>query len=515
MDESQESERAKHKYNTALFFTENRQIAWVLLLVVAIWGVYGYWEMPKRKDPVVPVRVATAVTPWPGTDAEKVEQLVTRQIESTVAENANIHQPDPTTYGIKSLTLPGLSIVLIQLSDSITNTEREFNNINLKLEGLNNSLPEGAGPIQFNSGFSDTAALLLTVASPKESDVEISLRARSIERAITAVRAGAATGPRVSIVVALPRNVSPDVTRRGLRLLKQTMEKEKFGRDIRLLQGPGFAGLDVQTNADDKTFSAFVKNFVPNVLGASRFQPDAWQPAFIRDPGNAQARLLAVRGDKYGYRDLDRYTDLISRNLQTIPQVTIIARSGVQQEQIFLTYSQERLAALGVQPANIKQVLAARNTPIPGGSIESGDVNILVEPSGQFTNESQLSDVIVAKSSAGSPVYLRSVADIRRGYQTPPRFLNFYTWPDAQGNWHRSRAISLAIQMRAGEQISHFGAAVDEKLATVKQHLPEDLILARVSDQPLQSKQSTNLFMTALYEAVILVVFVAFLGFWE
>ncbi len=75
--------------------------------------------------------------------------------------------------------------------------------------------------------------------------------------------------------------------------------------------------------------------------------------------------------------------------------------------------------------------------------------------------------------------------------------------------------MSLAIQMRAGEQISKFGAAVDHVIGQVKWQLPEDLIYARVSDQPLQASQNTDLFMTALYEAVALVVLVAFLGFWE
>ena len=68
--------------------------------------------------------------------------------------------------------------------------EKEFNDINLKLAALNPSLPQGAGPIQFNSGFGETSALLLSVASPKESGVELSLRARDLSAAIAKARAG-------------------------------------------------------------------------------------------------------------------------------------------------------------------------------------------------------------------------------------------------------------------------------------------------------------------------------------
>src|SRR5258705_2163800 len=69
--------------------------------------------------------------------------------------------------------------------------------------------------------------------------------------------------------------------------------------------------------------------------------------------------------------------------------------------------------------------------------------------------------------------------------------------------------------MRAGEQIAAFGKNVDQKLATVTQFLPQDLIISRTSDQPRQVEENIDLFMTALYEAIILVVIVSAIGFWD
>ena len=69
--------------------------------------------------------------------------------------------------------------------------------------------------------------------------------------------------------------------------------------------------------------------------------------------------------------------------------------------------------------------------------------------------------------------------------------------------------------MRSGEQIRKFGASIDEKLSQVRAVLPSDLIIARTSDQPLQVKENIDLFMEALYEAIVLVVLIALIGFWE
>jgi len=200
-------------HNAARFFVEKRHIAWILLVVVVLWGVYGYVNMPKRKDPDIPVRVAVAITQWPGVSAEKVEQLVTRPVEERIAQNTRIHQPEAGNFGIKSISLPGVSFVQVQLEETGADTRKEFSDIALKLNDLNRSLPQGAGPIQFNSDYGETAALMLTIASPVESPVVVGLRARAIARAIQETRARGASGPgaRVAVVVAFSELVSPTI----------------------------------------------------------------------------------------------------------------------------------------------------------------------------------------------------------------------------------------------------------------------------------------------------------------
>ena len=505
------------RHNTARFFVENRAISWVLLAALVLWGVYGYLHMPKRKDPEIPVRVASAVTSWPGASAEQVEQLVTRAVEETAAQSSVIHPPDASNFGIKSLSLPGVSIVQIQLAESVQDSEKEFSDINLKLNNLNQSLPQGAGPIQFNSGFGETAALLLTVASPKENEVELSLRARDLAAAIEHLRGRVhdAGATRASLVVGLPRAVSPAIVTRSLNAFGAFLEERKAARGVQPLVGPGFVGLDFATEADDATLLALASQFLRTGMSVYRFHPDAWSPVVIRDPQSAQARLAQAGGDKYAYRELDEFTDVITRTLLAVPHVAKIQRAGVLPEQVFVAYSQEKLASYGIQPTSIKQILGARNTVVPGGSLLIQDLNVLVEPSGSFTSESEIGDVMVAKGSAGTPVYLRDLAEVFRGYQTPPRSLNFYTWRDQRGDWQRSRAVSLAVQMRSGEQIGAFGAAIDVALDELRSRLPEDLVVARTSDQPQQVVENIDLFMTALYEAIVLVVLVALLGFWE
>src|SRR5207237_5772882 len=136
--------------------------------------------------------------------------------------------------------------------------------------------------------------------------------------------------------------------------------------------------------------------------------------------------------------------------------------------------------------------------------LEASGKNLSIDPSGEFKSEKEIGDVAVSQTNLGAPVYLRDLVDIARGYDSPPRFLNFYESRDAQGNWQRTRAITDAVQMRPGEYIGEFGKGIDEALAQVKRQLPEDLIMARNSDQPLQGEEEVDLSMDRFHDAIIL-----------
>jgi multidrug efflux pump subunit AcrB len=493
-------------HNTARFFTEARHVSWVLLFGTVLWGVYGYLQMPQRKDPDIPIRQALALCSWPGASAEKIEDLVTRRIEEKVAENIKVEK-------IESNTRTGVTAVYVTLVQGLDDTGKEFDDIKLKLDTIRD-LPDGAGPIVFIKDFGDTSALMLTVASPPVDDAELGLRAKAVQEAIEKVRKGSSPSSRVTIVQSLPVSVPRGLVRRPAGLFAKAATVDGMLRDVRITEGMGFVAVDAVSDEDDPTLLRYVQSFMQERLHASEFHPDTWPTLVIRDLAETQAQLTAVAGSKYNYRELDDYTDLIARTLKTLPMVSKVTRTGLLQERVYLEYSQERLAAFGVKVGALDQVLSDRNITLPGGTLEVGDKSLTVDPSGEFKSENEIGSVLVPTVN-GRSVYLRDLVDVGRGYDSPPRFLNFYGQEGQDGKWRRSRAITLAIQMRAGGKIGEFGAAVDQSLDELRTQLPTDLILARTSDQPRQVAENIDLFMGSLYEAVVLVVVVALIGFWE
>jgi multidrug efflux pump subunit AcrB len=499
--------------NTARFCIENPHISWVLLIGTVLWGVYGYTHMPQRKDPDIPMKVAMVETPWPGASAEKIEELVTKTVEKVIASNSKVSKIDSTSRS-------NSSVIIFSISDDLKDVSQVLDDIGGRLAAIRN-LPEGAGPINYQRDFGDTATLMLTVASPKAEGPELQVRAAKVREAIEAIRPPAERN-RASLVFCFPQREDYRLTRLGATRFVQYLKSQDAELDPRLLDGASCVGADVRGSRTDSQILDMLRSFLRDRYPQGRWEPDVWHPFVVRDLAELPARLAAAAGEKYSYRELDEFTDIMEKALLATgrkdvgaPLVAKVSRAGILPERIYLMYSQERLASYGIKPSALSNILRGRNLTVSGGEFDAGGKSVFVNPSGEFHSERELGEVTVGATAYGTPLYLRDVADIVRSYDNPPRFLNFYASRDSQGRWQRTRAVTLAVQMGAGQKIDNFAAQVNATLAGLDSRLPKDLIVARTSDQPKQVEDNIHLFMTSLYEAVGLVILVSLIGFWE
>ncbi len=513
----------KNTHNTSRFFVEHSAMSWVALGILLLFGAYGYLHMPQRKDPKITVRVVVAACQWPGATTAQVEQLITKPIERTVAENQTIHPPTAADYGIRSITLPGASFVYVQLAEDVTDSRKQYSDINLRLEQLQSQLPQGAGPIQFQSDFGDTAALMLTIASPRVDANEIDVRSAAIQNTLQSVRDSRAQvrsqeGQAESLVTSFPAALSSERIKAVVQLYAEDAAARGMLSHPIVSAGSGFVALDAISKRSETELNGDFSSFIGNRLPSYQLDPDIWQPIVIHDLRSVQPGLVQVAGAKYSYAQLDDFTEILERSLRGVKEASRVERKGVLDQNIYLEYSQDRMAAYNVKLTDVIQALQARNITAPSGTISDASKELQVNTTGIYKAVDEIGATLVptqqTESKQGQPVYLRDLATVSRSYESPAQYLNYYTWFH-DGNWERSRAISLAVFMRDKEFIAKFGKSATDALEKTQQILPADLIIARTSDQPLQVRQNISQFTRALEEAVVLVVLIALIGFWE
>lgn len=508
MNHVSDDEHVKRTHNIPRFFVEHHAIAWLLMVLVIAWGVFAYSIMPKLKDPKTSAREALVIVEWPGASATEVEQLLTKRIEGVIAQNDMVSE-------IRSESRPGEAMVNLTLDEFHTkDTAKEFDDVGVKLAQIGD-LPEGVGPVQYFDDYGDTATLMLTVASPPIPDAEIYLRAQKVQSVIEAARLSAGQ-PKdaVSIVFCIPHDVEPTDLTDTVQQLSGDLLREKLLLSAHVLPAPGAVLLDGISGHSDAELSAALTDFSLHRVGSDELHPDIWPPVVIHDPNELQSKLRRLSPSKYSSHQLDVYTDTIARSLQKVEEVTKVDRTEVAGEQVHLTFDPDRLASAHLNPFALQELFHDRNVVTAAGEINAGS-QIEVIPHGALHSISDLQTLPLPSGKGRSPVHLKDVVSIDRGYQTPPAFLNFLTYRDRSGQWQRSRAITITVDMRPGRQIAAFAKAVNTDLEDVEKLVPSDLIIERTSDQPRQVKENVSLFTNSLWEAVGLVVLVSLVGFWN
>ena len=259
MEHRSDQELLKSTHNTARYFVEHPHVSWIALAAVFLWGIYGYTHMPQKKDPDISVRVATASCNWPGSTAEQQEQLVTRPLEDAIAGNKTIHPPTAADYGIRSVSYPGTTVIWVQLKEGLNDTREQFSDINLRVQQASAKLPQGVGPIQFQSDFGDTAALMLTMASPQADASEVAVRSRDIQASIVQARQLSHTGnPRVTLVFAFPYKLSASVLHNGaVQIALVAIPVTPIGIINRLIASRPFSRIDAIRTGNDPRRGVF------------------------------------------------------------------------------------------------------------------------------------------------------------------------------------------------------------------------------------------------------------------
>jgi len=211
--------------------------------------------------------------------------------------------------------------------------------------------------------------------------------------------------------------------------------------------------------------------------------------------------LFALKAKGEPQRLLVRDAELLRQRLLHVPGVKKVNIIGEQSERIFVSFSHDRLATLGVSPQDIFAALNDQNLLTPAGSIETKGPEVFLRVDGAFDSLQKIRDTPLAIQ--GRILKLSDVATVERGYEDPATFLVRHNGEEA---------LLLGVVMREGWNGLDLGKALDAETTRINQGMPLGMTLSKVTDQSVNISSAVDEFMIKFFVALLVVMLVCFLS---
>src|SRR5215467_1069698 len=310
--------------------------------------------------------------------------------------------------------------------------------------------------------------------------------------------------PSMTVMVIWPGATAQQMQDEVLNRMEKKFEQLDHFDKVKTFARQGFAGMIISvkggtSHADQreawyqarKKFSDIKLELPEGVIG----------PIFNDEFGDVTGLLYAVKGDGISQWELSDVAEDIKRRLLKVPMVKKVDIYGKQAKKVYVEFSNERLAALGITPLMIAESLRNQNSVEAAGQIDTTIDRVMVRVSGQFNSLDDIRNVPVAVGDR--VIKLGDFTTITRGYEDPPTYT---------ARHNGEPVLMLGIVMTDDGNIVELGKALDTAIAKVQSELPYGVELERVADQPTVVSESVWEFERSLLEALAIVLIVSLLS---
>ena len=227
----------------------------------------------------------------------------------------------------------------------------------------------------------------------------------------------------------------------------------------------------------------------------------ALPPVVLDDYGAVYGIFLAVTSDGYSYSELKKYTEYITKELNSINGIAQVTQFGKPTDAIEIIIDRDKVNSMGLNTKLIATSLISENLITGGGTIDYGSLCVNLKLNNKINSTEKLENLIIfsKKLPDGNDeiIRLKDIAKVERGYVEPISQKMYF-------NGQMSMGISLSPE--SGTNIVNTGKVIDEKIIELKEKLPVGIDIKKVYYQPDLVTSAINNFILNLIMSVITVV---------
>ena len=234
--------------------------------------------------------------------------------------------------------------------------------------------------------------------------------------------------------------------------------------------------------------------------------PEGTQTPYVNDSfGDVSVITLALTAQGFGLNQMNDIAKHISDTLYSVAGTKKIEIVGVQDERIYLEAASAKLSQLGISQDFLISELRNQNIISPGGQIDTGVRNLVIEPTGNFNNVNDIANTLITIPSTQNTLALKDIVNLRRDYIDPPHQPAYF---------NGIPALLFSIAMLPDTNVIDYVALIKLKVNDIRSTLPIGYKIDIATDQSVQVERrirdtSNNVFQTLI---IVLLVVILFLG---
>lgn len=226
------------------------------------------------------------------------------------------------------------------------------------------------------------------------------------------------------------------------------------------------------------------------------------EPIVKDDFGDVYGLFYALTGDGLSDRELSDYAELVKRKVSELDGIERVEIYGKRPEAIEISLLQDRMANLGVKPAEVLATLNGHNTTNYSGYFDNGEQRVRLTVSEKFTTVEEISQMLI-QGHDEDQLRMGDIARVEKTYATPVR--NALLRDGEQ-------ALGILIAASSSADIVKVGSHVEETLAQLKaDRFPAGVNYHKVFFQSDRVKDALGTFVINLIESVAIVVLILML----
>ncbi|MEX1383635.1 efflux RND transporter permease subunit, partial [Lutibacter sp.] len=285
--------------------------------------------------------------------------------------------------------------------------------------------------------------------------------------------------PMADVLVGYPGASPTEVESRVVKPLEKIISNIKGVQHVHSIAMNGQSMMIVQFYVGEDTERSYVKLYDELMRHKGMFPPGVTEPLVkTRSIDDVPMLGLTFWSENYDDFQIRQIAEEVTSEIEKVKDVSITKVIGGRNRELKVVLDKDKLSENGIDALGIMQMIQVNNSSSQSGSFVNGDEEFLVTTGKFLTSKDDVENLVVGVNQ-NMPVYLKQVATIIDGPETPKSYVSFgYGKANDQfeGNPSEYAAVTLSIAKVKGADAMKIAEKILEHVELLKQNLiPNDV----------------------------------------